>query len=564
MTSAEGGTIAPPTGLPRVEVDYLVIGGGVAGLTLCRFLASSDVVCLEPHPCRFKLGEAISPDHFDHPRLRDVATRARQLPSWAEKRGSIFVFDTCAAAYPASAHAPAMHIRRDELEAMLIEAWRPPLRRERAVAVDLERKLVRTDRTLYRVRHQILDCSGPSMFVARALNQVRRLWDVYCGWFYLDVEATDDGALERWLAATGRDLRVYDAKTGRDLSRPELGDWSPSRYTYLRNVRDGSWIWQIPLYGGREISFGLTSVHGRVTQDELRAALAAHLAPMYRARPKAQDGRTPHHRFHVRNHYALRAEVAATMDYVLLGDAYYFGDPIYATGTTTASADAIDVATALNGGGWTEAVCRAYNARKAEVIDRAVAVHYFSPHNTTADLEREAAAVDGARQLRIHTVNYASIIAQTKVALDTDRERGSMFESPFRTDPTELLAEVTEHLGLDATRTLGPWTLRAASGTRAGGVELTWAAPGRPMLTVLLRPYAGVKDYYRRFGPMTLSYMNAFERPYPLDAAVEALFDALGSRLAAWARWAPAVAPALDGIGGAGRRRGDRPGGLDA
>lgn len=542
---SRGDAVDLPPRVTPTEVDYLVIGGGIAGLTLCRFLTGANVVCLEPQPCRFKLGEAISPDHFDHPALRGVAAQARQLPSWADKRGSIFVFDGCAAAYPAAAQAPAMHIRRDELEAMLIDAWRPPLRRERAVAIDLERKLVRTDRGAYRVRHQILDCSGPAMVVARALGAVRRLWDVYCSWVYLDVLAIDDPALEGWLAATGRELHVYDAKTARALSRSELGDWRPSHYTYLRNVRDGSWIWQIPLYGRREISFGMTSVHGPVGREDLRAAVAAHLAPMFHARLKTQDGRTPHHRFHVRNHYALRAGVAATMDYVLLGDAYYFGDPIYATGTTTASADAVDVAEALNTTGWTEAVCRAYNARKAEVVDRAVAVHYFSPHNTAADLEREAAAVDGTRQLRIHTVNYASIIAQTKVALGTDRERGSMFESPYRADPTELLAEVSARLDLGAARRLDEWTLRAASSIRAGGVELTWSAPDRPTLTVLLRPYAGVRDYYRRFGAMTLSYMNAFDRPYPLDGVVEALFDALGARLAGWSRWAAAPASAL-------------------
>ena len=526
-------------GVPRsssratIDGDYLIIGGGIAGMTLCHFLRDADVVCLEPHPCRFKLGEAISPDHFDHPALRDVAARARALPSYAEKQGSIFVFDHCAAAYPASRQAPAMHIRRDELEAMLIDLWQPPLRAERAEAIDLDRKLVRTDRCVYRVRHQILDCSGPTMFVARALGIARRLWDVYCGWLYLDVEAIDDGALERWLADTGRPLNIYDAKSGRDLERVELGDWSPSRSTYLRNVRDGSWLWQIPLYGGRELSFGLTSVHGKVSEADLHAAVRDHLAPMYRATPKPRDGRSPHHRVHVRNQYAVRAEHAATLDYILLGDAFCFGDPIYATGTTTASADAIDVAEALNTTGWTADVCRRFNDHKTEFVDRTVAAHYFSPHNPTADVEREGAAVEGARPLRIHTFNYASIIAQTKVALGTNRERGSMFESPYRADPRELMAEVSAQLGLDPTRAIGSWVLRAA--TRApDGVVLTWVAAHKPALTVLLRPYTGARDYYRRFGAMTLSYMNAFDRPYPLDVAVEALFDVIGARLAEW------------------------------
>jgi hypothetical protein len=104
------------------------------GLTPCHFLAHESVVCLEPRPCRFKVGEAISPDQFDHPRLLGIAERARELPSYAEKWGSIIVFDHSAAAYPVSARGAelALHIRRDELEALLIEAWRPPLRAERS------------------------------------------------------------------------------------------------------------------------------------------------------------------------------------------------------------------------------------------------------------------------------------------------------------------------------------------------------------------------------------------------------------------------------------------------
>ncbi len=522
------------------EIDFLVIGGGIAGLTLCRFLTTKSVVCLEPKPCQFKLGEAVSPDHFDHPRLYEIAASARSLPSYSEKWGSLFVFDDSAAAYPTSSHGAqlALHIRRDELEDLMIRQWRPPLRAERAIEVDLDRKLVRTNGNLYRVRQQILDCSGPAMFMARLFGAVHKLWDVYCSWFYLDVDDVDDTAFPRWLEKRGIRLRAYDAKAGSDLKPDELQRWRPSRYTYVRNVKDGSWLWQIPLYRQREISFGLTSVHGKVTLDDLRAAVSGHLAPMFKAHPKPLDGSSPHHKYHVRNQYAVRAETAATMDYILIGDAYYFGDPICATGTTTASSDAIGVAEVLNQTGWSEDACAAYNARKKELVDRAIAAHYFSPHNQAVDLDRDAAAVDGPRRLRIHTFNYASVIAQTKVGFDSNRERGgSMFESPYRSNPQEMLAEVAQRLGLNAERQLGAWTLRQASGHAEGAVELGWAHPEKPTLTVLLRRYAGIKDYYRRFGAMTLSYMNAFDRDYPLGPEVETLFDAIGEALGTWQRW---------------------------
>jgi hypothetical protein len=179
------------------------------------------------------------------------------------------------------------------------------------------------------------------------------------------------------------------------------------------------------------------------------------------------------------------------------------------------------------------ALARRYNERKSEFVARTIAAHGFSPHDQTADVEREGAAVAGSRPLRIHTFNYASIIAQTKVALGTNRERGSMFASPYRADPHALLAAVSAQLGLDRTRAIGSWMLRDASRT-PDGIVLTWVAARKPTLTILLRPYVGVRDFYRRFGPMTLSYMNAFDRPYPLDIAVEALFDVIGARLAEW------------------------------
>lgn len=523
-----------------IEVDYLVIGGGIAGLTLSRFLEADRVVCLEPKPCSFKVGEAISPDHFDDPRLLPIAASARSLPSYSEKVGSIFVFDDSAAVYPTSTHGAqvALHVRRDELEALMIREWRPPLRAERAIDVDLDRKLVRTDHNVYRVCRQILDCSGPAMFMARSLGAARKLWDVYCSWFYLDVQRIDDRAFERWLETRDMPLRAYDAKAGSELHPAELGTWSPSRYTYVRNVADGAWLWQIPLYRRREISFGMTSVHGKVTLDHLREAVEAHLAPMFDARPKPLDGSSPHHKTHVRNHYAMRTDAAATLDYIIVGDAYYFGDPIYATGTTTASSDALEVAEVLNRTGWTEEACAAYNARKQELVDRSIAAHYFSPHNQAADLDRDAAAVDGARCLRIHTFNYASVIAQTKVGFAHNRERGgSAFESPYRSQPRELLAEVTRRLGLDAARRLGAWTLRLASGHAEGAVELGWTHPDKPTLTILLRRDGGGDDHYRRYGPMTLAYMNVFDRHYPLDHEVEALFDAIGNALSTWPRW---------------------------
>src|SRR5438128_6027891 len=112
-----------------------------------------------------------------------------------------------------------------------------------------------------------------------------------------------------------------------------------------------------------------------------------------------------------------------------------------------------------------------------------------------------------------------------------------MFESPYRSNPRELLAEVAQRLDLNAERQLGAWTLRQASGRAEGAVELGWIHPEKPTLTVLLRRYAGIKDYYKRFDAMTLSYMNAFDRGYPLDPEVETLFDAIGEALCTWSRW---------------------------
>jgi hypothetical protein len=347
----------------RERVDYLILGGGLAGLVLRAALDPGIVApVVDPAPAGWKIGEANVPEMFASPLLQRLVPLAKRLPSFAQKNGSLFAGADSVAIYPiTSNYASALHVARDELEQLMLDTWRIPVAAEKALSVDLDARVVRTDGCVYEVGKQIIDCSGGAMLVARTLGEVSELWPIHSAWRYYDVAGVRPEAFWEDLKASGKSHLFIDIPNIRLLPEVE-GSWRPEEATNLTQLEDGVWMWQIPLFRAKLLSVGIVSRHGPVSEEALDAAVGRAGARCYEL-GGPRGGGDVYGRFHARSGFARRAARAATMSYILVGDAFMFVDPIYSVGTSIAVNKALEVAALLNGGGWTEARCEAYCGR---------------------------------------------------------------------------------------------------------------------------------------------------------------------------------------------------------
>ncbi len=379
------------------RVDYLIIGAGMSGTVLRRFLRSDSVVLLDPNPESYKIGESIIPTHFSHPVLRALIPAVRKLPSYSQKWGTTFVTDAAVASFPLEPQAAegAVHVAREELEALMRAEWKTPVVRERVTEVDLARKRVVTDRSVYQVEKQILDCSGPAMVVASAAQDIVPIRPVFSRWTYFDVTSLDDSRFWTSVLDGGRDYRRFEPASGRLLEGAETGGWAPSKTTILTAVSEGLWTWQIPMYKANVLSFGVVSRHGPVSDEQLHDLAERTHAAQYTLRRRRAVPGSALHATHRRDGFARRARVPATLDYVLVADACAFADPIYSVGTGLAVNKAIELAETLNDGGWTPAKRDKYCADYEALLKRAVSA--FEYWYTGALLKDDAAAAEVQR-----------------------------------------------------------------------------------------------------------------------------------------------------------------------
>ena len=127
------------------HVDYLIIGGGIAGITLKHFLKNQNTVLLEAEPGSYKIGESIIPEQFRHPELQKLLPALMKCPSYSPKYGTTFIEEGSAASFPLPEGGlqGAMHITRTEMEQVMLDAWKVPVRHEKVIAIDLEQKIGR-------------------------------------------------------------------------------------------------------------------------------------------------------------------------------------------------------------------------------------------------------------------------------------------------------------------------------------------------------------------------------------------------------------------------------------
>ena len=150
-----------------MKVEHLIIGAGIAGLTLRHFLRSESVLVVDPAPGGYKIGESLIPELFRHPELAALLPQVQQLPSYTPKHGTTFVARGEVAYFPIGKReiGEAMHVARDELEQTLATAWNIDITRAAVQSIDWQRKRVETTAGPIDVSGLILDCSGPAMIV---------------------------------------------------------------------------------------------------------------------------------------------------------------------------------------------------------------------------------------------------------------------------------------------------------------------------------------------------------------------------------------------------------------
>ncbi len=358
-----------------VEVEHLVIGAGVAGMTLAHRLGERAIV-IDPHPDRYKIGESIIPQHFYDPAFAPLLERVRAAESACPKIGTLFVRGDTASYFPIldddalAERTPAVHVERAELERISRQWFGTKPRPERALSVDFEARAVLTDSAHYRVHGLVADCSGPAMFVARQLEMVRELWPIRATWAYWDVERIDRPRFRDWLHGGPHEYLRYDG-IARGLVRGRAADdWDPSHVTMLTAIEEGLWSWQIPLHAGMRLSFGLVSRKGPIDEQAYIAHTKSALGPQYVAKLRAFSHAGPYDVLHQRQRFARAATQFSGEGFALLGDAAFFGDPVYSVGTGVATSQALQLAELLDERPWSLETSRAWQRQQSRTLAR--------------------------------------------------------------------------------------------------------------------------------------------------------------------------------------------------
>lgn len=520
--------------MAQIDTDYLIIGAGLAGLTFYHFLGSASAVVLDPHPFGFKLGESVIPEQFSHPDLRPLLDLARQLPSFSPKLGSLYIGHDSVASFPLSlADADrAMHVARDELDPLAAKLWQVPIVREKVTQIDVDRGQVTTNVHTYRVKKLIVDCSGPARLLSRSLGNDIELWPSFSSWCYFDITKKDDDAFYTWLQATQRSIKQVDPWLVRFMNAGEMPGWRPSACTTVARAGDGKFAWQIPLFDGELLSFGVTSRHKKIDRTELHAIAQQYMAPHFQVQPRSLDGNVAYDRFHTFNRFSHYAKEVAADNWLILGDSALFGEPIYATGTALAVNMAISAAALINDGGWNAAKAKVWSglcatAREASTAARA---YFFDPTAATKVSDSVGAEFDQhglTASVFQHTMarNYATILASVK----SFQSESSDFASMWQGDATSHLACLQSVQALLSTSDLGNWHLVSTANT-GQGLQIHAEHPACPPLLLRIAQEQPDARCWAQEAGLGITYSNLPTGKYPLgDEAKQLLKAVLGA-----------------------------------
>jgi tryptophan halogenase len=503
--------------------DFVILGAGIAGMTLQRVLRGTSAVLIDGAPGRYKIGESIIPQHFVEPEVRPLYEIVQELPSATPKDGTLFISDDSVGGFELLDTNRTLHIARQELETATAKFFDTEIVQERIESIDVDSRTVTTDRGTYFAKELIVDCSGPARLVARSLGLAREVWPVFASWAYHDVLDVDDQRLFDVLRRGDKSFFRYSellrkAEPSRDYER-----FRPSCCTNLTQVADGIWTWQIPLYRATRLSVGVVSRHGPISAEQYRDVVSRSIAPQYRTRMREWDHSGPFNTFHVRNRFAWAADRFAGDSWALVGDAAFFGDPVYSVGTGFATNHAIQLGRALRDGGWSRGRAEAHDRLTSDLYARTKRAYdcwYFGKVVTHSQVAEEIQTdfLTG-RAFQVQTLEAYSemwLVSHPQDAwFATDPGRGE--------DVTARVAALLEEEGV-----LVGWRL-AAAGAFRGHLELEWKRPDAAAMAIKLERVRRDRSYHRVAGGIGLRYRGPDTSGGELDGQGRALFEALAA-----------------------------------
>ncbi|HEY5242401.1 MAG TPA: tryptophan 7-halogenase [Polyangiaceae bacterium] len=503
--------------------DFVILGAGIAGMTLQRVLRGTSAVLIDGAPGRYKIGESIIPQHFVEPEVRPLYEIVRELPSATPKDGTLFISDDSVGGFELLDINRTLHIARQELEAATAKFFDTEIVQERIESIDVDSRTVTTDRGTYIAKELIIDCSGPARLVARSLGLAREVWPVFASWAYHDVLDVDDQRLFDVLRRGDKSFFRYRELLRTAEPSQDYEGFRPSCCTNLTQVADGVWTWQIPLYRATRLSVGVVSRHGPISAEQYRDVVARSIAPQYRTRMREWDHSGPFNSFHVRNRFAWAADRFAGDSWALVGDAAFFGDPVYSVGTGFATNHAIQLGRALRDGGW--------GRRRAEAHDRVTSDLYARTKRAYDGWYFGKVVTDGAVAEEIQTgfltgkaFQVQTLEAYSEMWLVSHPQDAWYGADPGRgEDVTARVAALLEKGGV-----LVGWRL-AAAGAFRGRLELEWKRPDAAAMAIKLERVERDRSYHRVAGGIGLRYRRPETPGGELDGQGRALFEALAA-----------------------------------
>lgn len=343
----------------------------------------------------------------------------------------------------------------------------------------------------------------------------------------------DDAAFYAWLQTTQRSIKQVDPWLVRFMRVGEMPNWRPSACTTVARAGDGQFAWQIPLFDGKLLSFGVTSRHKKIDRSELQAIAQQYMAPHFQVQPRNLDGDSPYDRFHTFNRFSHYAKEVAGDNWLILGDSALFGEPIYATGTAMAVNMAIRAAALINDGGWSAAKLSP-GTRFARVRVKLQPPHarIFDPAAATSLAETSSGqfAQNGLTATAFqHTMarNYATILASVKAF----QSETSDFASMWQGDPALQQACLLSVQDLMAAKDLGSWRLLSAAQT-GHGLQVHAEHPACPPLLVRIARVRPDERCWAQVEGLGITYSNLPTGKYPLGAKAVHLLHQLKAAIA--------------------------------
>ena len=328
---------------PVIPCDYLIIGAGIAGIGL-KYKLLGKTILVDKNPFRYKIGESHTPPllALDYG-LFSLIPKIERMESYTRKLGSIFCESTYGRYLTQDAtplgESYAFHSERSELERLLAKELSVTIRKEEVKEIDFERSIVTTDKNVYKVRKFIMDCSGQSKIIAQKLGllaPIEQFKDMQAKWGYWE---------------------ILQKREGKD-------SWA--QWTVINRIAEDEWLWQIPIYNCSVLSMGIIKKGEAPSDQEFLQKAEKFSADCYTLESlyKRPAPKPYMEKIHFRANYARISNKPSGKNWILVGDAYCFADPIYSIGTGMAMSEALCVANHLNKNNgkfdhdWYEQKCR--------------------------------------------------------------------------------------------------------------------------------------------------------------------------------------------------------------